>query len=80
MQNHELDLERLILLCLEKRPENRPQTALELGRRFAACSLETRWSEDLAAEWWKSHAVGATHGPGDPSQTDVVAEATIVVS
>jgi eukaryotic-like serine/threonine-protein kinase len=46
-----LDLEQLVLSCLAKRPEERPQSAAELGRRLAAVDVEA-WTEDQAQQWW----------------------------
>jgi eukaryotic-like serine/threonine-protein kinase len=48
------DLERLVLACLEKRPEDRPQTAGELDRMLAAVEIEP-WSEEDATRWWRMH-------------------------
>jgi serine/threonine-protein kinase len=48
-------LERLVLWCLAKHPEMRPQTAEEFSRRLAACSLPRVWTEALAERWWTTH-------------------------
>ncbi|MEE8461057.1 MAG: hypothetical protein V3S50_02920, partial [Acidobacteriota bacterium] len=41
-----------ILSCLEKKPEKRPQTALELGERLAACEIRQPWTQEDARRWW----------------------------
>ncbi len=45
-------LERLVLQCLEKDPEQRPRSALELRRALLALDLPA-WSERDAADWWQ---------------------------
>ncbi|MFL5493082.1 MAG: serine/threonine-protein kinase, partial [Gemmatimonadales bacterium] len=47
----EPSLERLVLDCLAKSPEGRPESAAELERRLAELGLEP-WSEEEAKEWW----------------------------
>jgi serine/threonine-protein kinase len=48
-------LERLVLACVAKKPEDRPRGAAELARALSDIEGE-RWSEERAAEWWKAHA------------------------
>jgi eukaryotic-like serine/threonine-protein kinase len=48
-------LDRLILSCLEKDPARRPQSAVALSRRLAACAAEPAWTEQRAAQWWERH-------------------------
>ncbi len=45
-------LEQIILSCLEKKPEKRPQTALELAERLAACEIREPWTKEDAQRWW----------------------------
>ncbi|HKU43443.1 MAG TPA: serine/threonine-protein kinase [Polyangiales bacterium] len=47
-------LEALVLACLEKEPEARPQSASELRRRLEACRVEP-WDADTARTWWIEH-------------------------
>jgi serine/threonine-protein kinase len=47
-------LERLVLACLEKNPEDRPQSAADLTRSLGAIEGE-RWNEERAEEWWAAH-------------------------
>jgi hypothetical protein len=57
-QRTELDiapeLDRVVLACLAKRPEDRPQSAAELDRMLAEIDIEP-WSEAEATRWWRTH-------------------------
>lgn len=50
------DVELLVLALLKKSPDDRPQSARELRRRLAECSLAARWTEERALEWWDRFA------------------------
>jgi serine/threonine-protein kinase len=46
------DLDAVVLACLEKDPDRRPQTADELRRRIEACQVEP-WDRASALTWWR---------------------------
>ena len=46
-----IDLERLILACLAKDPNDRPQTAIDLEKHLAGCDVPA-WDTEQAAAWW----------------------------
>ena len=48
-------LEQIVLACLEKAPENRPQSAVDLWRQLGEVTLETPWSLERAESWWREH-------------------------
>jgi serine/threonine-protein kinase len=50
------ELERLVLICLEKNPEDRPQTAADVARTLAAMPVPSEWTEEHAAQWWRVNA------------------------
>jgi serine/threonine-protein kinase len=50
------DLERLVMQCLAKRPEDRPESAAELARLAAECRGVTPWTEEDAERWWRLNA------------------------
>lgn len=47
------DLERIVLSCLAKKPDDRPQSAAELDRQLGAVNVEP-WTGADAREWWES--------------------------
>ncbi len=48
-------LERIVLSCLEKKREDRPQTAPELDALLAACADVPEWTQADARRWWLLH-------------------------
>ncbi len=52
--NVPVELEALVLACLEKEPERRPQSAAELRQRLAACAIDP-WTDESARSWWLEH-------------------------
>jgi serine/threonine-protein kinase len=47
-------LERLVLACLAKKPEDRPQTARDVAQSLDAIQGMT-WGEEEARRWWSEH-------------------------
>jgi hypothetical protein len=62
------DLERLIMLCLNKRPDHRPPSALAIRDRLRAMNFAEPWSDASALAWWAGHAPGSG-GPARPTST-----------
>ncbi len=56
------DLEKIILACLSKNPEDRPRTAAELDQRLATVAVDGEWGQDAAQQWWDLHMVPASAG------------------
>jgi serine/threonine-protein kinase len=50
-----LELEEIVLRCLEKNPDHRFQDIQQLRRALGELVLADRWSSDLASEWWTCH-------------------------
>jgi serine/threonine-protein kinase len=53
------ELDRLVLDCLAKDPDDRPADAAVLYRRLADCPLPDPWDRDRAVGWWSLHLGGA---------------------
>ena len=50
------DLESLLLACLAKSPDGRPQDARSLHASLLACADARRWTEEEARAWWQARA------------------------
>jgi serine/threonine-protein kinase len=48
-------LDEIILMCLAKRPEDRPVSASALIRMLDACLDIEPWTHEMAHEWWLEH-------------------------
>jgi eukaryotic-like serine/threonine-protein kinase len=49
------DLESLILSCLEKDPDSRPNSALDVSEALAVCERALPWTQEHALAWWECH-------------------------
>ncbi len=49
------DLEALIMVCLAKVPDDRPQSAVEIEKHLAACAAAGDWTLSAADTWWDRH-------------------------
>ena len=47
-------LEKLVMACLEKDPNNRPQKISEVSRQLAAMQIE-RWTRTRTQKWWQEY-------------------------
>ena len=50
------DLEDLLMDCLAKDPNERPESARELEKRLWGLHLRDIWTPDMAERWWAEHA------------------------
>ena len=48
-------LDQLVLSCLAKEPDERPQSARELSSRLAEIEGANAWTQDRARDWWAAH-------------------------
>jgi serine/threonine-protein kinase len=61
------DLERVVLLCLAKKPEERYRDVKTLGQALAACTSVAEWDAERADRWWADHApTAAVDAPPQP--------------
>jgi len=48
------DLDKIVLRCLAKKPEDRFADVDSLETALASCECATQWSDEAAAAWWRS--------------------------
>jgi len=49
------ELEAIVLSCLEKNPDDRPQSAEDLARRLSETGLAEQWTQRRARDWWQTN-------------------------
>ena len=48
-------LEQIVLACLEKAPERRPPSAIDLWQQLGDVRVATPWTAERAESWWREH-------------------------
>ncbi len=66
-------LDDLVMKSLEKRRDERPADAVELGYLLGELDLSPPWSHDRAQRWWETHL--PTCPKGEPCEPRVLAPA-----
>jgi serine/threonine-protein kinase len=67
------ELEQVVLECLAKSPDERPQSASDLSGRLGELELGLRpWTQERAERWWSAHlpqlvATATDAGEGPPA-------------
>jgi len=56
LPNIPADLERVVLMCLQKEPEDRFATAQSLSESLRECECAKDWNAYAAATWWNTRA------------------------
>ena len=72
------ELERVILQCLAKSPNDRPTSASDLADTLATLQVSHPWGEKEAREWWRRHRASpraeAQTATRDPQLVDTLHE------
>jgi eukaryotic-like serine/threonine-protein kinase len=65
-------LERVVMRCLKKAREDRPQSAFELAGLLDGCTDVPSWTRSDAVRWWEVHSpvsAAMIHNPGPAGET-----------
>jgi serine/threonine-protein kinase len=65
------EVEAVVMQCLAKNPDDRPQSAGEIRARLAASLDIPRWRQADAETWWGTHGEALQPKPADTSHSDV---------
>jgi serine/threonine-protein kinase len=65
------ELEALVMQCLAKKPEDRPQNAVEIRERLAGCHDIPRWRQTDARRWWHENGDILRTEPSDAVHSEV---------
>ncbi len=81
------DLEEIIMSCLSKKPEGRPESVRALAMALAACKSSSAWSGNDAKAWWAMYSAHRSSGqlsideaPTDSSSPTLTVELETAVS
>ena len=67
------ELERIIMMCLDPDPRNRPQTAADLAAMLRGVAFVAPWTRQRAENWWRAHRPGV--GQTKPALAQLSGEA-----
>jgi serine/threonine-protein kinase len=70
-----MDLEQIILRCLNKKAADRYPDVIALERALAGCDCATGWNAERAAEWWRTRADEQVPDPKPTDDTPTLARA-----
>lgn len=71
-------VDALVLACLEKDPDKRPQDATEILTLMDDCHMAGGWSSERAQEWWLAHLPDVTRTPIlEKDESDVESRYTV---
>jgi len=72
-------LEQLLLRCLEKAPDQRPQSAGELHSELQATPAAAQWPEAARVAWWEAYPRESVAAPAETAVPDSAGLATVDV-
>jgi serine/threonine-protein kinase len=70
-------LDDLVLRCLEKDPDKRPQSAEALFHLCMGCNTDEAWSQQSAHRWWTTHLPELTGPLASPEPADDAARRAV---
>jgi serine/threonine protein kinase len=73
------ELDDLVLACLEKNPNDRPQSAEAMFSMVVGCKAGESWNQQSARAWWRMHLPDLT-GPLTQPEKDTAAGTRRVVA
>jgi serine/threonine-protein kinase len=71
------DLEAVVLRCLDKNLDKRFADAESLEKALASCSCAGEWTEEMAAEWWRTHGETVSVVPPESVPTKALTSVSV---